>query len=91
MSSDFIILASPAPVGRFTGVSPAPEYVMLPTDTLHRASLEHDLQVKEIAAAFQFTPNEVAAYYVRVGRNAGRTRRRFEKARKLLDGMSDVE
>jgi hypothetical protein len=54
-------------------------------------SLEHDLQVNEIATTFQFTPSEVAAYYVRVNKDAGRTRRRFEKARKLLDGMSDVE
>lgn len=54
-------------------------------------SLEHDLQVNEIATTFQFTPSEVAAYYVRVNKDAGRTRRRFEKARNLLDGMSDVE
>lgn len=54
-------------------------------------SLEHDPQVKDIAAALQFTPSEVAAYYFQVNRDAGRTRRRFEKARKLLDDMSDVE
>jgi len=54
-------------------------------------SLEHDPQVIEIAAAFQFTPSEVAVYYLRANRDTERTRRRFEKARRLLDGMSDVE
>lgn len=54
-------------------------------------SFENHVQVREIAAAFQFTPGEVGAYYSRVNQNVERTRRRFEKARKLLDGMSDVE
>jgi hypothetical protein len=72
-------------------VSHLPECFPLPADASRRFSLEHDPQVKEIATAFQFTPSEVAAYYVRVNQNTERTRRRFEKARKLLDDMSDVE
>lgn len=64
---------------------------MLLADASFRFSFERDLQVNEIAATFQFTPGEVSAYYFRVNQDAGRTRRRFEKARKLLDGMSDVE
>jgi phage gp36-like protein len=47
--------------------------------------------VREVAAAYRFDPTEVAEYYLRVNQNAERTRRRFEKARKLLDEMSDVE
>ena len=56
-----------------------------------RSSFEHHAQVREIATAFQFTPDEVDAYYSRVNQDAERTRRRFEKARMLLDAMSDVE
>lgn len=56
-----------------------------------RSSVDHHARVREIAAAFQFTTNEVDAYYSRVDQDAERTRRRFEKARKLLDAMSDVE
>ena len=56
-----------------------------------RSSVDHHVRVREIAAAFQFTTNEVDAYYSRVDQDAERTRRRFEKARKLLDAMSDVE
>jgi len=47
--------------------------------------------VEEIAAVCRFTPAEVGEYYIRVNRDAERTRRRFEKARKLLDEMSDME
>ena len=56
-----------------------------------RPSFEDHARVKEIATAFQFTLNEVGAYFVRVNQDVERTRRRFEKARKLLDGMSDVD
>lgn len=68
-----------------------PGYLVQVTDAFRLSSLDHDLQVKDIAAAFQFTPGEVAAYYFGVNQDMGRTRRRFEKARKLLDDMSDVE
>ena len=60
-------------------------------DALCWFSLEHDPRVEDIATTFQFTTSEVAVYYLRVNRDTERTRRRFEKARKLLDGMSDVE
>lgn len=54
-------------------------------------SLEDDDSVREIAAVYRFTSAEVGEYYLLVNRNIGRTRRRFEKARRLLDEMSDVE
>jgi len=57
----------------------------------HRSSVDHHVRVREIATTFQFTTDEVDAYYSRVNQDAERTRRRFEKARKLLDAMSDVE
>jgi len=57
----------------------------------HRSGFENHLLVREIAATFQFTPDEVGAYFSLVNQDAKRTRRRFEKARKLLDTMSDVE
>ena len=60
-------------------------------DALSRFSIEDDPCVRDIAAAYQFTPAEVGEYYLRANRNTGRTRRRFEKARELLDAMSDVE
>jgi len=66
-----------------------------PEDDFKRRKLdsgfEHHVRVKEIATGFQFTPSEVGAYFARVNQDVERTRRRFEKARKLLDGMSDVE
>ena len=82
---------SPSPADFFGGVSHLPRVFALFANAFCRLSLEHDLQVNEIATAFQFTPDEVAAYYFRVNQDTGRTRRRFEKARKLLDDMSDVE
>ena len=77
-----------SPTCPFAGVLPLPRPL---ADALCWFSLERDPQVEEIATAFQFTPSEVAVYYLRVNRDTKRTRRRFEKARKLLDGMSDVE
>ena len=56
-----------------------------------RPSIEDDLSIRDIATAYRFTPTEVGEYYIRVDQNADRTRRRFQKARKLLDEMSDVE
>lgn len=58
---------------------------------LSRPSIEDDSCVREVAAVYRFTPAEVGEYYLRVNRNKGRTTRRFDKARKLLDAMSDVE
>ena len=66
-------------------------YIVLHADVLSRPSIEADLCVREIATVYRFTPAEVGEYYLRVNRNTGRTRKRFEKARKLLDVMSDVE
>jgi len=68
-----------------------PLYLVLIPDSFYQFSLEHHNLVEEIAAAYQFTPSEVGAYYFRVNQDLERTRRRFEKARKLLDDMSDVE
>jgi hypothetical protein len=61
----------------------------VPTDS--RLSIDDGACAREVAAAYRFDPTEVAEYYLRVNQNAERTRRRFEKARKLLDEMSDVE
>ena len=61
------------------------------TDALSRLSVEDDDGVREIAAVYRFTTVEVAEYYLRVNRDTERTKKRFEKARKLLDEMSDVD
>lgn len=66
-------------------------YLVLIPDAFYPFSLEHHNRVREIAATYQFTPSEVGSYYFRVSQDLERTRRRFEKARKLLDDMSDVE
>jgi hypothetical protein len=47
--------------------------------------------VVDIASAYRFTVEEVEEYYVGVGQNAERTRRRFEKMRAVLNAMTEDE
>ena len=76
----------------FHSSHPKPSSIMYCSLTpFSRSSFEHHVRVKEIATRFQFTPSEVGAYFSSVNQDVERTRRRFEKARELLDGMSDVE
>lgn len=44
---------------------------------------------KDIAITFRFTSEEVEEYYVSVGKDLERTRRRFRKMRHVLSQLSD--